>query len=104
MWEVKVRITISSLEIKTWEDKNEDGELEVGTEEVWGKEEVAAILKIRIDHTGKDTAGEYLPDDEVTYDVVHEAVEEWKQNTGLQTDEVTEIEYSYDPEKAKKVK
>lgn len=104
MWEVKVKIKWSTMTLKEWKEKNDEGEWETGTEEVWSKEETIADLKVRIDHTETDETGEYLPGDEVTDDTVYEAVEEWKNRTGLVDDESTEIYYYYEPEKAKKVK
>ena len=90
--------------MKEWKEKNEEGEWETGSEEVWSNEKAIADLKVNIDHTEEDESGQYLPDDEVTYDTVYEAVEEWKNRTGLQDDDTTEIHYYYNPEKAKKVK
>ena len=104
MWDVKVTIKWSTMTLKTWEEKNEDGEMETGTEEVWSKEETIADLRVKIDHTEEDENGPYLPDDEVTYDSVYEAVEEWQNRTGLHDDDTTELHYYYDPEKGKRVK
>jgi len=87
MWEVEVKITITSAE-----------------DDEWSEEETAATLKIQTAHTDTDAQGEYLPDDEVTHDTVWEAVENWKGVTGIQEDEKTLISYYYEPEKAKKVK
>ena len=99
MWEVKVKVTITMMSTEYWEEDGETGE-----SEVWSDEETAANLKVKVNHTGTDEQGEYLPDDEITADAVSEAVEEWKQMTGLQDNETTEIHYYYEPEKAKKVK
>lgn len=97
MWEVKVRVTIATMTTEHWEEDGETGE-----SEVWSDEETAATLKVRIDHTGTDEQGEYLPDDEITADAVSEAVEEWKQTTGIQESETTDLHYYYEPEKAKR--
>lgn len=95
MWEVKVTIKWSTMTLKTWEETNEDGEMETGTEEVWSKEETIADLKVRLETT----------DDNVeNYDKVYEEIEKWQNRTGLVDDESTEIYTYWDLEKAKKVK
>ena len=101
MWELKVKVTMMTAEVKEWMD--EEAEEMVRAEE-WGEAEEVAELKIRIAHTAKDEDGEYLPDDEVTADEVSKAVEEWQRQTGLVDDETTIMGYNYSPEKAKKVK
>lgn len=85
MWELNVRITITTAE---------------GDE--WGEEQTAATLALQTDHTESDRAGEYLPDDEQTADLVSEAVESWKQTTGIHETDSQLISYYYDPEKAKR--
>lgn len=99
MWELTVTIKMSVLEVTEW---NEDGES--GVNEEWSKEEVAATLKVKVDHTETDSQGEYLPDDEITYDKVYEAVENWMNQTGIKNDDHTKLDWEYNPEKAKKVK
>lgn len=99
MWEVRVKVTMSSIEKTSWYDEEA---AETVTSEEWSAEQEIARLKVRIDHTGKDEEGEYLPDDEVTADAVIEAVEGWQERTGLADDETTEIHYYYEPEKAKR--
>lgn len=86
MWEMRVKVTITQAE---------------GDE--WGAEQPAATLKIQTDHTGEDDQGEYLPDDEVTADLVSEAVENWKQTTGLHDTDDQLIGWQYEPEKAKRI-
>lgn len=88
MWELKVKITLTQTS-------------EMAAEE-WGTEVTAARLTVQTDHTGTDDQGEYLPDDEVTADLVSGVVENWKQMTGLHDTDDQLISYYYDPEKAKK--
>lgn len=85
MWELNVNITITTAE---------------GDE--WGEEQTAARLTVETDHTESDSEGEYLPDDEVTADLVSETVESWKQTTGIHETDSQLINYYYDPEKAKR--
>mgnify|MGYP006908221258 CR=1 FL=1 len=97
MWEVRVKVTMSVLEeVERW---IEEGEELVSKE--WSDEKAAATLKVKIDHTGEDAEGRYLPDDEITADAVSEAFEEWKRLTGLSENDETEINYYYEPERAK---
>ena len=101
MWEVKVKIKMTSAETKEWYD--EEAEETVQSTE-WGDEEEIAELKVKVDHTAEDEEGEYLPDDEVTADKVAEEVAKWQKRTGLVDDETTIISQEYSPEKARKVK
>lgn len=87
MWELKVKITLTQT-------SNEDAEM-------WEEEVAAATLKVRIDHTETDEAGEYLPDDEVTADEVSKAVNEWQEMTGIYSTDDQLINYYYEPETAK---
>lgn len=99
MWRLTIAITMTSLEVSEWYDE-EAGERVTASE--WGEEEAIAALTVEIDHTGNDSEGEYLPDDEVTADRVYEAVTEWQGRTGLVDDETTIIGWNYNPERAKK--
>lgn len=85
MWELKVKITLTTE-----------------TEEI--STETAAILSVRIDNTIEVDGRDYLYDDEVTAEAVEKAVEKWQRETGLVNSETIEVDYHYEPEKAKKVK
>lgn len=85
MWELKVKVTLTTE-----------------TEEI--STETAANLTVRIDNTIEVDGREYLYDDEVTAEAVEKAVEEWQKATGLVNSETIEVDYEYNPEKAKKVK
>lgn len=85
MWKLKVKVTLTTAE---------------GDE--WGAEQTAAQLTVQTDHAGTDDQGEYLPDDEVTADLVSEAVERWKQVTGVHETDRQLISYYYEPETAKR--